>query len=419
MLKQILPVVSSILVLGSGFSYAQEAPDLEKRVQELELKLNAMESESRSAAFPELSGLGESFNGLGAGASKVYYVPAGVSIGGYGEAFYSHSDEKTDVADFLRAVIYVGYKFDDNWVLNTEFEFEHASTGEEGSVSVEFATLDYLHSDALNGRVGMVLVPMGLINELHEPNTFYAVNRPSTETQLIPSTWRENGFGLFGTVNETLQYRAYIVNGLDASGFTESGLRGGRQKGSKAKAEDLAAVVRMDYVPSSDMLVGGSLYYGNSGQDLDVDVPTFIGEVHADMTFQGLRFRALAALGMLDDVAELNRALAEPGTADADIDSIGEEMFGWYLEAGYDLFIHRDADDEKALIPFVRYEELNVQEETPAGFAASGKGNKDIVTFGINYLPLDEIVFKLDFARVESGDGSDDELINLSFGYVF
>ena len=410
-----------LLSLGT-LSFSQQT--MEQRVTELEAKLSALESDAESRAFPELSGQDLSpMYGLGAGASKVYHVPGGVSIGGYGEAVFTHRDEGTDTSDFLRAIVYLGYKFNEHWVLNTEIEFEHASTGEDGSASVEFATLDYLHRDFFNARVGLVLVPMGIVNELHEPNTFLPVGRAVTEQVILPSTWRENGIGIFGG-NERVRYKAYLVNGLKAEDFGAKGLRGGRQKGSKAEAEDWAGVLRGEILLASDSSLGGSVYHGGSGQSLDVDVATTLAEAHADLNFGALKLRGLVAAADLDDVAELNRIISasesEDGIAapDREIDSIGESMLGWYLEAGFDLFHSMDLG-EQALLPFVRYEEVNTQEDVPSGFAESGTYDLDIVTIGLHYRPIDELVFKIDFVNTQSAAGADEDLVNLAFGYVF
>ena len=337
---------------------------LEKRVAELEKKLGALEEQNEASAFPELAGGPlKSVWGHGAAASKVYHVPAGVSLGGYGEALATFDDDKTDTSDFLRAILYAGYKFDDKWVLNTEIEFEHASTGKSGEASVEFATLDYLARPEFNLRFGLLLAPVGLVNELHEPNTFLPVGRSKTESVIIPSTWRENGAGVFGEVG-MVRYKAYVLNGLKGEGFAAKGLRGGRQKGSRSESEDWAGVLRVDFVPSQDTMVGGSVYHGNSGQALDLDVTTTIAEIHADLQLEALKLRALGAVAEVDDTAALSRlnATDEAGVvpADSTIDAVGESMVGWYVEAGYDLF-HAADRGEQALIPFIRYEEVNTK----------------------------------------------------------
>ena len=115
----------------------------------------------------------------------------------------SSSSTSRDEADFLRAVLYAGYKYND-WILfNSEIEFEHATTKTSngtarGEVSVELAYLDFAISQPLGARAGMLLMPVGLTNEWHEPTTFHGVRRPSVEQSVIPTTWRENGVGVFG-----------------------------------------------------------------------------------------------------------------------------------------------------------------------------------------------------------------------------
>jgi len=177
---------------------------------------------------------GKALHGFGPAASKVYGLDGGLALGGYGEALFSaRSGPANDELDLLRLVLYVGYRFDEHWVFNSEIEYEHG--GEE--VGVEFATLDFLWRPELNLRAGMVLVPMGFVNELHEPPTFLAAQRGELERRLLPTTWRENGIGVFGDAGP-VSYRGYLINGFDAAGFSDQGLRGGRQGGSEASAED-------------------------------------------------------------------------------------------------------------------------------------------------------------------------------------
>src|SRR5438477_50729 len=84
--------------------------------------------------------------------------------------------------------------------IEREIEVEHAVSASDkgGEVEVEFAYLDYLFSKSLRARAGLMLIPMGLVNELHEPPTFLGALRPDVEERLIPSTWRELGAGVYG-----------------------------------------------------------------------------------------------------------------------------------------------------------------------------------------------------------------------------
>ena len=398
------------------------AGSTDERIQELEQRIDALSNELERRSWggglvPEVI---EGEYGMGAAASKVYQSSQGVTLGGYGEALYQNfENDKTDELDLVRAVLYVGYKFNDEWVFNMELELEHASTDKEGSSSAEFAYLDYLYDPKLNFRAGLVLIPMGLVNELHEPNAYLSAKRPTVENQLIPTTWRENGIGIFGELGP-VSYKGYMVNGLRGERFDASGIRGGRQKGSKAIAEDFAWVGRLDWTITTGLTLGGSAYYGNSGQDLEIDLNTQIYDVHLDWAWRGLDFKALAVIVNLDDVEALNRVIGSEGgtVVDADIESVGSEMVGWYVQAGYDLFSTLDMD-EQSLAPFVRFERINTQDGTPSGFKEDGKFDLELVTVGINYKPIDEIVFKVDYQFADNNaDGGTDQL-NLALGYVF
>ena len=262
-----LAALCLLLAAPMARAQAESARDLARDDQIAELRrqldvvLEELDRMKTGMAVPEEPELVSSF-GLGPAASKVYGVDRGLSIGGYAEGVYRNrvgaDGNGDDTTDALRTVLYVGYKWDDWIVFNTELEFEHAGTSGGGSSSVELATLDFLFSDELNARMGLVLIPMGFVNEVHEPPFYFGTQRPEPERTIIPSTWRENGAGIFGSLGETLHYRAYVVNGLDGSGFSSSGLRDGRQKGSRTKANDLAVVGRFDWDLTNSWRIGGS-----------------------------------------------------------------------------------------------------------------------------------------------------------------
>ncbi|MGH9360985.1 MAG: hypothetical protein ACRD2T_03650 [Thermoanaerobaculia bacterium] len=397
------------------------------RLAELERRIEVLAEEIEKLTLGEAAAAADrSEFGLGPAASKVYRTAEGLSIGGYGELLYEGFDSarddgarsgRTDRFDLLRAVLYAGYKWSDRWLLNSELEYEHAATGEGGEVSVEFAYVDYLWRPALGLRAGLLLVPMGLLNELHEPTVFLGARRPGVETAILPTTWRENGLGVFGDAG-TLSYRAYVVNGLDASGFTAGGLRGGRQKGAQAKAEDFALVGRLDWRPVPGLLLGGSAYVGDSGQGLrgpsgQLEVGTRILEAHAEWRWQGLELRALGARAELDDVAALNAALGLAGDR-----SVGEEMEGWYGQIGYDLF-SRWGRGEQELVAYARWEELDTQAAVPAGFRASAANEVETLTLGFAYQPIDPLIVKIDHQDFDNGAGTGVDQFNVLLGYIF
>lgn len=426
------------LVVGLGIvaapAAAQEADSA--KIEQLEEQIEAItrELEEMKLGREVVAQADTSMYGLGPAASKVYRVRRGVSIGGYGELLYENfattredgtASGKTDQIDALRGVVYVGYKFGDRFLFNSELEVEHGSTAQSGSVSLEFAYLDFGFSDPVGARGGLVLLPMGLVNEQHEPTTFLGTERPETERFIIPSTWREIGVGLFGAAGG-FSYRGYAVAGLDAvsggssnaEGFSADGLRGGRQKGSKAVAENFAGVARLDYTGRLGLMVGGSAYLGNSGQDATtpagqvIDGLTFIWEGHAQYSAYGFDLRALFSMALVDDVPQLNEAQGFSGN-----ESIGERLIGWYVQGGYDVL--RSVSTRHQLIPYVRYEQIDTQDKVPAGFAANPANDRTILTLGAAWKPIPNVVVKGDYQIHRSAANSGLNQWNLSMGYVF
>lgn len=406
-----------------------EAPS-EDRLAEIERRIDVLAGELERLEIGEAAARADvSELGLGPAASKVYRTGEGLSIGGYGEMLYQAPDStredgtpsgRADEIDFLRAIVYFGYKFNDRFLFNSEIEVEHAAVGEdnEGEVSVEFAYLDYLWRPEVNVRAGLVLVPMGFLNELHEPTVFLGARRPDVERVILPTTWRENGFGLFGEVGP-VSYRTYVVSGLRGEEFSaDEGLREGRQGGSEAIAEDFAWVGRVDYTPVPGLLFGASAYAGNSGQDLvdpdgrAVELGTTILEGHAEWRWRGLELRGLFARAKLDDVSRLNRTLGLTGAA-----SVGEELSGWYLQAGYDVLA--PFASERQLIPFARWEEYDTQDRVPAGFRADPANDVESLTLGVAFKPIDQIVVKADYQDYDNGAGTATDQFNVALGYIF
>ena len=381
---------------------------LEAKNAELENRVDALSNEVfRLDMGDVVPPLGETRYGLGYSASKVYAKDQGISIGGYGEVIYQAISGETDEFDALRAVLYIGYKFTEHWVLNSEIEFEHG--GEE--TAVEFLTLDYLCRPEINARAGLVLIPMGFLTELHEPTTFLSADRPVTEQRILPSTWRETGAGVFGDAGP-ISYRSYVVTGFDATGFTDQGLRGGRQGGVESASEDFAVVFRADYTDTPGVLVGGSVYHGDAGQDQEGlgDTTTTIWEAHGEAKWRGVWFRALYSMANVDDVAELNAA--EGLTGD---ESVGEELNGGYVELAYDVMQALAPESNVAVRPFARYETVDTQAEVPSGFSSNSANDFDLITFGVQVQPIDQIVFKVDYQDWDEGD----DRLSIGLGYVF
>jgi predicted porin len=267
-----------------------------------------------------------------------------------------------------------------------------------------------------------MLLPMGFLNEVHEPPFFYGVQRPETERRILPSTWRENGVGLFGKIGESIEYRTYVTTGFDATGFSDSGIRGGRQKGSKALAEDLAWVIRADWTPEwvPGLQLGGSFYVGDSGQDSETavgDVPDaqlWIGEAHAQYRKGGFHSRALLAYSQLSDASDLNAALGRPQAR-----PIASKMLGAYGEVAYDVWPWLFGNEEKALEPFLRVEYVDTQFEVPSGYSANRRNAYWLYTPGINFYPHPNVVLKIEYRNFNSRGGTRPDELSLGMGFAF
>ncbi len=369
----------------------------------------------------------KSYYGLGPAASKVYQMNRGLSIGGYAEGNFNAKvtdrDDNQSRADFLRFVLYTGYKFTDRLLMNAEVELEHATTdstvsSSNGEISVEFAYIDYLHSEALNLRGGLLLIPLGFINEIHEPVFFNGTHRPEVELRIIPTTWRELGTGVFGNLHPDVAYRAYLTTSLDAEGFSDTGIRDGRQKGNRALAEDPAGSMRIDYTPHQipGLLLGGSAFLGDTGQDQNYagehsDAFLALWDLHAQYRYRGLELRALAAFGRLDDAASLSRAIGE---------TIADRFDGWYAETAYDVMPYLFPDlPTQALLPFFRYEHFNTQAGVPRGFVRDLSREVDLYTLGVGYKPHPQVVLKFDYRNFVPRRGNFPDDVNLGLGFIF
>ena len=399
----------------------QDIIELERRIDVLAEEVERLRSGEQ---LVELSEDESRALGLAPSAAATYARgQQGVSIAGYGEMLYeNYADKnqggvptgKTTKFDYLRAILYAGYRFNDKFLFNSEIEVEHAK-----EIYVEFAYIDYLMNGNFGLRGGMLLVPMGLVNEFHEPTVFMGAERPVTERVIIPSTWRENGGGFYGSTDK-VSYRGYYINGLNGAKFSASGLRGGRQKGAKAKATDMAFTGRLDITPTPGVFLGVSLYKGGSGHGevtLDsqvLDIPTTIFDVHAQAQVRGFDVRALFAKANLGEAKELNMALGKTGTS-----AIAESMHGGYVQVGYNLLSQVSDAAGMALTPYLRLEKVDTQGRVPVGFSRSLTSDNTYTTLGLQLKPIPQVVVKVDHMWVTNGGDTGVNQFNVSLGYAF
>ncbi len=410
------------------------------RLQSIEEKLSVLAEEidniKSASVVPEPTY--EEAYGAAPAASKVYLKDKGLSIGGYGELLVGQvREDENNIVDAQRVVLYFGYKFTDRIIFNSELEFEHATTesnkdGQDGSVSVEFALLDFLLLPELNLRGGLLLAPFGIINEVHEPTTFFGVFRPAVETQIIPTTWRENGLGVFGDIDlqnaGTINYRAYVMNSFDARGFRAANNRSLRVRGTRALFNDVAFVSRVQYDPIPYVSIAGSIFLGNTGQNQRVNDPEspfngqkvkgFFQMYEGDVQFQyrGVEARGLFVYTTLDDAAEINALNGLTGD-----NSVGNEQWGYYLVGAYNVLSLTSFSSQYAqyLAPFVRWEQYDTQAKVPSGFERNPANDRSDLTVGLNYKPIPNVVVKAEYQWLDNNADESRNQFNFGLGYVF
>ncbi|MFQ5579056.1 MAG: hypothetical protein ACE5FZ_00450 [Nitrospiria bacterium] len=349
-----------------------------------------------------------------------------LSFHGYGELHF-HTPKGTDFpeneapaeADLHRMVWGISYDMSDWIILHTGIDFEQA----QEELQLEFVYLHFLINPLFNVRVGSLLVPVGPLNEFHEPPLFYSVSRPYVQRHIIPTTWQEAGIGVFGTLLPGLNYRAYILSSLDARRFDGvSGIRNGRRGASEAESDDLALVLRSEYTPMSGVDLGLSLYNGGADASKKVggNARVQILEWDVRLRMEGFDLQWVSVLIDIDDAAAINAAHTDKDGNAAPLigsDSVGTQLSGTTLEAAYHLSYLTRAEWD--LVPFVRFEAINTQDDVPAGFSANPANDREILTVGTAYYPHPQVVLKLDRESWEDGTGRTELRYNLGAAYMF
>lgn len=421
-----------VWVLFISATLPVRAQSLQDSLKEMNRKIDILVEEIEKMKLGKVAEIKyEPARGLGPAAAKVYQVTQGVSIAGYGELVYENYSRKRDDKsksssqdqfDYLRNILYFGYRFSDRILFNSEIEFEHGYTGKQrggkpiGEVGMEFGYIEVMFHRHANLRAGMVLIPVGIINEKHEPSTFFGTLRPQVEQRIIPTTWRGNGIGLYGEIFSGLEYRAYVVEGLDASNFTaKDGIRDGRQLGSKAYAEHFALTGKLEYSGVPGLNFGTSFYTGNANQTIVDSLKSWepkvtVWSVHAEWSWKGLEARALFVQNNLTGTKQLNQEFGK---------TIGKTMKGWYFVAGYDLMPLIKPGTTHYFAPYVQYETFDTQAEVAAGLTRDPESERSITTIGVSYKPHPNVAFKFDLRNNANKKKTGNDQYNLAVNYLF
>ncbi len=346
------------------------------------------------------------------------------TLGGYGEIHYNNPSgpNSPGIVNVARFVMFLSHQFNDKIAFRSEVEIEdtkvEAGHDRAGEVSVEQAYLDYQLSPAVTFRAGLVLAPIGIINETHEPTTFNGVDRPAFDNDVIPTTWRDLGLGIVGNIaGSGLSYRAYLLNGLLASGFTaEEGIREGRQEGQLASFANPSLTGRLEWARPG-LRVGGSFWYGGTAnEDSLLGTGTFdnaVTVVSADAQYDvgPLMFRGVLANISVSDAEAINAAFNG---------QIGSRIAGGYVEGAYNVLSALAPQSSQRLNAFIRHERYNTQAGVPAGVTRDDALARRITTFGLTYKPLYNVAFKGDYQlRRNKADVGEGEVFSLGVGYQF
>lgn len=358
----------------------------------------------------------------------LYAQEESTSIGGYGEVHYVDVEgSPRGTVDVPRFIIFLEHSFNADISFMSELEVEHTKLegGEEGGeVALEQAYINYKLSDRTTLRGGLMLIPMGIINETHEPPTFNGVTRPAFDRVILPTTWREIGVGVNGTIPgmEEIRYRLLATSGLNSDNFSPSnGIRGGRYEGAVAPMNNLALSGKVEYVEEG-YRIGAWGYYGGSSNN-NVELGT--GLFDAGVSIVGLDARA--SIGDLDlrgvfaaidiSAADTINGIRRRDTLGA---PIGSGIGGGYIEAAYNIMSLVDSESGARLMPFVRYEAFNTQSSMPAGYSASDANKRAIITTGLTFKPTYNTAFKIDWAINDDGTDADRPgVFSMGLGWYF
>lgn len=329
-------------------------------------------------------------------------ISEGVSIGGYAQIDYNEPDGSAPgKLDVHRVVMFLGYKFNEKVSFVSEIEYEHVS-----EVYIEQAYLKYKANENFNVLAGLMLVPMGIINEFHEPTTFYGVERPNVDNYIVPTTWREIGIGFSGKIdNASLKYQAYLFNGFKSyaggAGILRGtdGLRKGRQKGAESVVNSPNLSTKLDYYGIPGLRLGLSGYFGKTQTD-DTSIEgstvgiSMIG-LDARYKYNNLELRGQYIHTNLTDTEDYNLLTGK---------DLGSEMYGLYGEVAYSF----NLKGVEQLTPFLRYEKHNTHADTAGILVANDAFDRDEIIFGLNYKVANGAAFKIDYQLMNNAVAGSD-----------
>jgi hypothetical protein len=359
-------------------------------------------------------------------ASSAPIAASAASIFGYGELSYTRprQDPSQAVATARRGVIGLGYSFDERTRMALELEVEQAvaSATDKGEVAFEQLYIEHDLSNSVSAKAGLFLMPVGYLNEVHEPTRYMGVTRNFVETAIIPTTWREMGLGLRGSTEAGLRWDAALVTGFDLGKWNAnstdpvtSPLGAIHQEGSLARAANLAGVAALNWNGTPGFNLGGSLYAGGAGQHQSgfaaPNASVGLAEIHARLERGPWTFTGLAAAGRFQGVDALNASFAGQSAP------VPARFAGSYLQTAWRAW----ARESYQLVPFTRLEWFNTALGGYPGLsgvsAPWAPPASRVWTTGASFYLNPQVVLKADYQRF--ADQSALDRVNLGVGFHF
>ncbi len=340
-------------------------------------------------------------------------------VGGYGEMTYHHYDDGTlPRLDISRFVFYFDHFFNSKWSFKSETEIEHVKIegGAGGEIGVEQVYLDYHASDRIGWRVGLLVLPIGIMNQTHEPTSFYSVERPLFDQKVIPSTWREIGMGVYGNLMTDVSYQLLLTEGMRPSGITFEGTDGGKQEGS-------AGELTSDNVAGSDASHPAISAKLNSSPipGMQIGVSTYIQRGSTQALLHSFAV-ADADMEYSDGPLRIRLEGAIVSTGDAADSSVPDRIQGGYVEVAYNV-MPLLSPGKSELIPFVRYESYSFWQTNYSSASSSFSGAMSYLhnafTAGVSFKPLDELILKADYRWTNTDSPRERRGFSLGAGYEF
>ncbi|MCI0613546.1 hypothetical protein L0244_11220 [bacterium] len=367
--------------------------------------------------------------GLSLGASRVYTKEHGFSVGGYTELLYQKSSDTTGLGPngsdlditVPRAVVFLGFRINERLVINSEFRADRdIFDTDSAEASVDLAYLDYILNPAFTLRAGIVLVPMGLVNEFHQPNEYLGTRPGFGDIFTLLNVWHALGFGFAGH-KWGFDYRAYVISGLNAAKFNEFGMRDGREITSDTIGSP-SVVYRIEYNFFPGGIFGGSYYLGNSGifgvpNPADLKIHTTIKELLGELRWKGAQIRAQYAIGLMNSTGQLNAILKTTG-----LHGVGSRVVGGYVEGGYNLLAYKE--NGKMIMPYMRGEASNSMDALPRpsldlGLIKNWYVDFIIWIFGVEVRPIPALSIKTEYESTHDQNQIYHDEFHIDVSYAF